>query len=356
MRKTPFVNILIVTLLAAMTAFISACTPAKSTPQNTTIKPVKLYQVPGISAAGYDAFLAEVDAGERSQLSFQVPGVINKLQVRDGQRVKKDQLLAILDPSDYQLAVDARQAQYDLAKTRYLRNQQLHSKKLISTDTLDQSETAFKAADANLKEAKTELSYTRLKAPFDGVVSITFVKAHQFVAAKTPILNIINNDQLDITFSIPVPYVETMGVNTLQKKKFAVVFDLYNAMMVPAQFKEISTQADPETNSYTTTVTILRPNGINILTGMTGQVLTANTLKGNPLQLPDESWIDKQADKGKVWRYNQQSNTVKAVEVQLNESGAIISGLVEGDLIVTAGAKDLTEGQTVRAWKREGGI
>ena len=356
MHKSNFVNRLRIALLAAMTVFISACAPAESTPQSSTIKPVKLYQVPGISAAGYDAFLAEVDAGERSQLSFQVPGVINKLPVRDGQRVKKDQLLASLDPGDYQLAVDARQTQYDLAKTRYFRNQQLHSKKLISSDTLDQSETAFKAADANLKEAQTDLSHTRLKAPFDGVVSISFVKAHQFVAAKTPILNIINNDQLDITFSIPVPYAETMGVNTLQKKKFAVVFDLYNAMMVPAQFKEISTQADPETNSYITTVTILRPDGINILTGMTGQVLTANTLKSNPLQLPDESWIDKQADKGKVWRYQQQSSTVEAVEVQINESGAVISGLVEGDLIVIAGAKDLKEGQTVRAWKREGGI
>ena len=317
---------------------------------------MKLYRVLSIASSGYDAFWAEVDAGNRSQLSFQVPGVIDRLQVRDGQRVKKGQILASLDPTDYQLIVDASQAQYDLAETRYLRNKQLHSKKLVSTDTLDRSETAFKAAAANLEEAKTDLAYTRLKAPFDGVVSISFVKAHQFVAAKTPILNIINNDQLDITISIPVPYVDAIGVNTLKQKKFVVVFDLYNSMMVPAKFKELSTQADADTNSYSATVTILRPNGINILTGMTGQVLIANTLKSSPVLLPDEAWIEQQADKGKVWRYNQQTSTVEAMEVQLNESGAITGGLTEGDLIVIAGAKDLKEGQTVRAWEREGGI
>lgn len=356
MHKKTFVNILIVALLAATAAFINGCSPANSEPQNSTIKPVKLYKIPNISSAGYDAFWAEVDAGDRSQLSFQVPGVIDKLQVRDGQRIKKGQVLASLDPIDYQLAVDASQAQYDLAETIYLRNKQLYTRKLISTDTLDRSETAFKAADANLEEAKTDLDHTQLKAPFAGVVSISFVKAHQFVAAKTPILNIINNDLLDITISIPVPYVDSIGVDTLKQKQFVVVFDFYSSMIVPAQFKEMSTQADSETNSYSATVTILRPNGINILTGMTGQVLIANTLKSNPLQLPDEAWIEKQTDKGKVWRYNQQTSTLEAVEVQLNESGAIIGGLTEGELIVIAGAKDLKQDQTVRAWEREGGI
>ena len=356
MHKNPFVHILLVALLAGGTAFINGCSPAQSEPQNTAIKPVKLYEVEKSAATGYDAFWAEIDAGNRSQLSFQVPGMIEKLQVRDGQRVKKGQILASLDAVDYQLAVDASQAQYDLAQTRYLRNQQLYGKKLVSTDTLDRSETAFKAADASLEEAKTDLSYTQLKAPFDGLISISFVKAHQFVAAKMPILNIINNDQLDITISIPVPYVDSIGVENLQQKQFLVVFDLYNNMKVPAHFKEMSTQAETDTNSYSATVTILRPQGINILTGMTGQVLIGNTITKNPLQLPNEAWIQKLPEQGKLWRYNPQTQTVQAIQVQLNDAGAIISGLHSGDLIVIAGAKDLQQNQTVRPWKREGGI
>lgn len=356
MYKNNFIYISMVVLLTATTAFISGCSPANSEIQDTAVKPVKLFEVPSISADGYDSFLAEVDAGNRSQLSFQIPGMIDKLHAKDGEKIKKGQILASLDPTDYQLAVDASQAQYDLAETIYQRDKQLYTKRLISTDMLDRSETAFKAAEANLKEAKTDLSFTQLKAPFDGVVSISFAKAHQFVNAKMPILNIINNDQLDITISIPVPYVDAIGVESLKNKKFIVVFDIYSTMVVPAAFKEMSTQADSDTNSYSTTVTILRPDSINILTGMTGQVLVANTFKSTPLQLPNDAWIEKQAETGKVWRYSQQSNIVEAVEVQLNETGGIISGLSEGDLIVIAGAKDLKDGQIVRAWEREGGI
>lgn len=356
MHKNPFVHILMVALLTVVTVFINGCSPAKSESQSTSIKPVKLYEVENTAATGYDAFWAEVDAGNRSQLSFQVPGVIEKLKVKDGDHVEKGQVLASLDPIDYQLAVDASQAQYDLAKTRYLRNQQLYQKKLVSTDALDRSETAFKAANANLEEAKTDLSYTQLKAPFDGLISISFVKAHQFVAAKMPILNVINNDQLDITISIPIPYVDSVGINALKNKQFLVDFDLYNDIKVPAKFKEMSTQAEADTNSYRATVTILRPQGINILTGMTGQVLISNTSIKNYLQLPAEAWIQKSSGQGELWRYNPQTHTVQAVEVQLNKTGAIISGLNGGDLIVIAGAKDLQQNQTVRAWKREGGI
>lgn len=357
MQKTNFAKLTIaVALLTILMLSTTGCSPANSEQQINIIKPVKLYEVPHIDSNSYDAFLAEVDAGSRAQLSFKVAGVIEKLQVRDGQKVKKGEVLVSLDPTDYQLAVDARQTQYDLVKTRFSRSKKLHDKKLLSTDTFEQSETAFKAASANLKEAKVDLQDSKLKAPFDGLVSLSFVKEHQFVAAKTAILNIINNDKLDINISLPVPYVDALGVNVLKDKKFMVVFDFHSAMMYPAQFKEISTEADPATNTYKATVTIDRPSGSNLLTGMTGQVLIANTLKSNPLLLPEGAWISKQAAQGRLWRYNKENKTVTAIDVTINKLGAVVDGLSEGDLIVTAGAKDLKQDQSVQAWKREAGI
>lgn len=357
MQKHIFAKLVIaVALLTAVFLSTTGCSPANSEQQITIVKPVKLYEVPYIDSNSYDAFLAEVDAGSRAQLSFKVAGVIETLQVRDGQKVKQGEVLVSLDPTDYQLAVDTIQTQYDLVKTRFLRNKKLHDKKLLSTDTLEQSETAFKAATANLEEAKVDLKDSKIKAPFDGLVSLSFVKAHQFVAAKTAILNIINNDQLDINISLPVPYVDNLGVNILKEKKFMVVFDFHSAMMHSAKFKEISTEADSATNTYKATVTIERPSGTNLLTGMTGQVLIANTLNSNPLLLPEGAWISKQTAQGKLWRYNKENKTVSAIDVTINELGAVIDGLSEGDLIVTAGAKDLKQDQSVQAWKREAGI
>ncbi|WCE31619.1 efflux RND transporter periplasmic adaptor subunit [Vibrio sp. SCSIO 43137] len=356
MKDRAFVTVYKVALLAASGLFLAGCFPAKSEVQEEVVKPVKLLQVPDLRASQFDSFLAEVDAGERSQLSFQVPGVIKTFDIREGEKVEKGQLLAELDPNDYQLAVDAAQAQYDLAETRFERNKQLFSKKLISADTFDQSETAFKTADATLQQAITDLGYTKITAPYSGIVSLSFVKTHQYVGAKQQILNIINNDQLDIDISLPVPYVKEVGVITLPEKEYAVVFDVHNSIAIPARFKEMSTQPDADTNSYSATVSILRPDSLNILTGMTGQVLIRNEKAQTGLMLPEDAWISKQGNKGKVWRFVKETNSVVETELELDQFGAVISGLNSGDMVVIAGAKDLHEGQVVRAWTREGGI
>jgi len=89
-----------------------------------------------------------------------------------------------------QLALNAAQAQYSLAKTEWQRAKQLYAKKLISADSYDQQETQYKAALAN-------------HAPFDGVVSYTYVKPHQLVAEKQEILNLIDNRVLDVSFALP---------------------------------------------------------------------------------------------------------------------------------------------------------
>jgi RND family efflux transporter MFP subunit len=356
--KKAFVTGLTLTLVMAASAVITGCGQANSEPgvQSEVIKPVKLYQVPLNLGENYDSFLAEVDAGERSQLSFQVPGAIEKLNVRQGVRVKKNQVLAELDDSDYQLAVDAAQAQYELAITRYKRDKQLFEKKLISTDAFDQSETSFKSANANLEAVKADLGYTKIKAPFDGLISQRFVETHQFVGANQPIFNIINNDRLDINISLPVPYVEKTGIRELPEKEFSVVFDIQSSVFVPARFKEMSTQPEPDTNSFNATVTIERPSHLNILTGMTGEVFIANQGQQERIELPDNAWVSTQADQGTVWKFDANTNTVSLLTVTLDQSGSVISGLKPGDRVVIAGTDDLHEGQTVKAWQREGGI
>lgn len=355
-NKKGLVTMFKLALVTGAWVFLAGCEQANSETQEDVIKPVKLYQVPNITDAGYDVFLAEVDAGDRSQLSFQVPGVIETLGVKEGQKVAEGEVLAVLDDKDYQLAVDASQAQYDLAKTRLERNKQLFKKKLISADVFDQSETAFKAADANLEESKTDLQYTQITAPFNGVVSLKFVQPFQYVSSKQPVLNIINNENLDINIVIPVPYIEKAGIHNLPSREYAVIFDIHNTVVVPAAFKEMSTQPNVDTNSYSATITIVRPESLNILTGMTGQVLITNNRKENMLSIPDEAWISRETEKGKVWKFNPSEQSVESIAVELNEFGAVVSGLKAGDQIVVAGAKNLKEGQIVRAWTREGGI
>ncbi|MGY3571665.1 efflux RND transporter periplasmic adaptor subunit [Vibrio paucivorans] len=342
--------------VAAFSLVLAGCNKANSEMTNPVIKPVKLVEVPDLQAQQLDSFIAKIDATERAALSFQVPGEIETIEVQMGEPVSKGMVLAKLDPTDYQLAVDARQAEYDLAETQLKRAQQLMKKKLISRDSFDQAETSYKAAKVALHQAKTDLQYTVITAPFDGVVSLSFAKAHEVVAANQPVLNVIDNSVMDVTFTIPVSYTEIYGLDMIRNGQLSVSMDSHRQYVIPAQFKEVSTQPDMDTNSYTASVTIQRPEELNLLSGMSGQVKLVNTQEPNHYRLADSAWVEKQVQSGVVMRFDPQTQLVNRVEVAIDEHGNVVSGIEKGDLLVEAGVANLMDGQQVKAWTREAGI
>ncbi len=357
MRKQTIKHTLIGAVVTlSLSTLLTGCNKAISEPAEPLIKPVKLLAVKDLTVDDSDAFLARIDATYRAQLSFQVGGEVEKLLVRMGQGVEKGEVLATLDPKDLQLALDAAQAQYALAKTQWERAKSLYSKKLISTDSYDQKETQYKAALASFEQAKTDLSYTKIQAPFDGVVSYTYVKPYQVVGEKQEILNLIDNTTLDVSFTLPVSYAESVSLSALKNAEMWVTMDSELSKRIPGKFKEISTQPNIDTNSYEAIVTITRPTDRNLLTGMTGQVHIAKQNKSNAMTLPTSAWVNKQESQGEVWVMDSSTQQVSKVTLSLNESGAIESGLDNNDYVVIAGVERLVEGQVVKAWIREEGI
>lgn len=357
MRKQTIKHTLIGAVVTlSLSTLLTGCNKAISEPAEPLIKPVKLLAVKDLTVDDSDAFLARIDATYRAQLSFQVSGEVEKLLVRMGQGVEKGEVLATLDPKDLQLALDAAQAQYALAKTQWERAKSLYSKKLISTDSYDQKETQYKAALASFEQAKTDLSYTKIQAPFDGVVSYTYVKPYQVVGEKQEILNLIDNTTLDVSFTLPVSYAESVSLFALKNAEMWVTMDSEPSKRIPGKFKEISTQPNIDTNSYEAIVTITRPTDRNLLTGMTGQVHIAKQNKSNAMTLPTSAWVNKQESQGEVWVMDSSTQQVNKVTLSLNESGAIESGLDNNDYVVIAGVERLVEGQVVKAWIREEGI
>lgn len=342
--------------VSALAIAIAGCNQANSEISEPVIKPVKLFQIPAQTASEYDSFIANIDATDRATLSFQVAGEISQINVKMGSAVEKGQVIATLDPTDYQLAYDAKLAEYNLAKTAYARAEQLYKKKLVSTDMFDQTETQYKAAGAALEQAKTDLDYTQIKAPFDGVVSITFGKENQIVGANQPVMNVIDNHELDVVLTIPVSYAERYGLKHIEHSEFSVVMDSHRELSIPAKFKEISTQPDADTNSYKASLTFLRPETINLLPGMTGQVRLHNSEQSAPLSIAPTAWVSKQTGKGQLYLFNTETQTISLVDVVLDDDGNVTSGINRGDLIVEAGVEKLLPGQQVKAWTQEGGI
>ncbi len=344
--------------VAALLMLLNGCSPAQ--PEQSTVKnvrPVKLADVPASYAAQNHNFVAQVRATERAQLAFQVSGELEEMPVRMGARVTKGQLLAQLDPVDYQLAVAARQAEFSLANVHFQRALSLHEKQLISDDEFDQSETSLAAARTALEQARTDLGYTHLYAPFDGVISLVYVKAFQNVAANQPILNIQGRNSFDVLFSLPVHLTKALSLERLKKGKYSVHLSHFDGLELPAFFREISTQPDPDTNSYTVTLTVSMPKDLNIVPGMSGKVRFEGERGSEaPLVLGADAFVTREGDLAQLWRVDKSTNHIEAVIVEVDAKGRVLSGLEAGDRIVVAGADQLTAGQQIKAWEREGGI
>ncbi|MGF1754085.1 efflux RND transporter periplasmic adaptor subunit [Vibrio makurazakiensis] len=335
---------------------IAGCNNVQSEETEHIIKPVKLFEIPQQTDIELDSFIAKIDATDRAALSFQVGGEIETFSVRMGQEVKKGELLAVLDSTDFRIAVDAAKAKFDLAHSQYQQASELYEKKLVSTDYFDQALNSFTAAEVELDQAKTNLSYTNLVAPFDGVVSMVFGKQYQLIAEKQPVLNILNHKQMDVTFSIPLSKLEDRSIEELINSNMWVVMDSHRATRIPTRFKEISTQPDEDTNSYQAVVSIEKPSDINLLSGMTAQVEVQRHKSESGIDIVNSAWVSKGDNQGELWRYNPTSQVISKVQVMLNQNGNVIAGLSAGDLIVEAGVDVLMDGQQVKAWLREGGI
>ena len=164
-------------------------------------QPVKLQVVDG-GAGALRHYPGKVVATEGSELAFRVSGQLERFPVRAGEQVKKGQLLAALDPSDFRNQLADRQAQYDLAESQYQRGISLRDRGVISEAQFDEIEAKRRQAQAALSLARDNVNYTRLKAPYGGTVARTEVENYQFVQAKQPILYLQGDKNIDIEFAV----------------------------------------------------------------------------------------------------------------------------------------------------------
>ena len=169
----------------------------------------------------------EVEAGERSEQAFRVAGELVKLSAKAGMKVKQGQLLAQLDSSDLQLRVDEQQARFDLTQVQYNRTEKLVKQQLIPVSDFDTAKSNLLAATAALRLAKANLSYTALRAPFDGAVSQLNVKNHDNIRQNEVILIIQAIDNIDITFQLSDNSISKLKKKSNKKAHPKVVFDTY---------------------------------------------------------------------------------------------------------------------------------
>ena len=146
----------------------TACSHTRQ--ESSRLQTVKTDTVISAAEQSILQYPGKVKAAEDASLSFRVSGTIRRIYVKDGARVRKGQLLADLDPTDYQIQLDATEAEYLQVKSEAERVMALYKDGGTTPAANDKAEYGLKQITAKYNHHKDQLSYTRLCAPFDGYI------------------------------------------------------------------------------------------------------------------------------------------------------------------------------------------
>ncbi len=354
-------------LMSSVFLLLTACTEqAAQSDVEQVVRPVKLFNINSNSDQAIRSFPAEVVANQGSYLAFRVNGELLEFPALAGQHVEKGELLAKLDPEDFELQYEERKARFELAESQLERVQKLFDRSIASQSELDQAIANKQVAESAMKIAKTNLDNSELRAPFAGTVAKVFVKNFENIQAKQNILRLETRDLMDVVIQIPEKLIARIDKDVQYQPE--VVFDGYPDKSYQLTIKEFDTQADPTTLTYKVVFSLPVPEDFNLLAGMTGRVdidLSKITSSQSAYTLlPVEAVFSEPTEpEGKnsyVWVFDENSGQVhkQAVKVgQLHRDGIeVLSGIEKGQTVVAAGVHFLEEGMKVRPWQKERGL
>jgi RND family efflux transporter MFP subunit len=314
-------------------------------------RPIKLQTVSVGDNQTFRTFPAVVEAGDKAVLAFRVSGQLSSVDVKPGTDVKRGQTLATLNQDEFLLLVEQAQANYELAYVQFKRDEELRKTNVVSELDYDTSKAALKQAKAALSKQQSNLGYATLVAPYDGTLSLSLIENYEYVMMKEPVLHIQSAGIINVTFQLPEHLFSRFQGQYDQNP--SVIFDTIPGETYPAQFKEIDTEADKKTSSYTVTLSMERPTGKNILPGMAGAVKVLIP-QGN-LGAISKRAIMQDGDAMYVWLVDK-DGIVHKTQVELDDKRHVIKGLNDGDSIAMSGINELQEGQKVREWIKERGL
>jgi RND family efflux transporter MFP subunit len=350
-------------------AVLLAGCPAEPPEAPEAVRPVKAYQIPQPGEQVTRSFPGRAIAHNEVDLAFRVAGQLIELPNElIGRQYKQGELIARLDPRDYEVKVDDTQGKLQHAQASARRAQSDYQRELnifkeepgaTSKTAVENKLAARDAANADVRSlrasldaAKDELRYTHLNAPFDGAVTAKYVDNFQDVRAKEKIVRLLDNSRIEMVVNIPENRISDVS----NVKDITVTFDSFPDSPVPAEVFEVGTEASLTTRTYPVTLIMNQPEGFTILAGMAGRArgLMKQVADADPggVQVPVGAvFTPETEDTNYVWVIDEQTGVVRQQAVVTGELARegiqVLEGLSPGDWIATAGVYTLREGQRV---------
>jgi RND family efflux transporter MFP subunit len=361
MKFNQITKYLFVTLMSI--GLLSACDKAINIEPKPQLRPVRTLVVKTVDVNQTLEFTAVVDAVNRADLSFKISGALTDFLVKQGDKVKKGDVIAKLDDTDLLIYLAEAQAHYDKAIADLSRAKNLVKTNYISASEFDQIRTSAQSAKAQLDGANNNLTYSTLRASFDGIIAKVYSKNYQEINAKEPIVRLHDLSQIQLIVNVPESIMIHLQKNSAQGEVNAK-FNSIKHHKFPLQFSEVSTLADEHSKTYEVIFTMDALAGYVILPGMTASVSAQVALSNHDVQIQPSFYLpsntvlkDIQGNYvfvvnkhdvgvGKVTRKSVVIGNITAQGIEVYTSE--MSGLKSGDHVVSAGMSKVTSGTLVK--------
>lgn len=355
-------------LLAAL-SLLGCERPLPEAPDQV-LRPVQVQRVVSRPTTSVRDFVGRLDAAQTVDLAFEVDGEMTELPILEGQSVAAGALVAALDPTRFELALREASIELRLAELELERRQTLLAQRATSVAEVDAARARFELAEVRLAQARERLADTRITAPFDAVVARRHLDIGTRVRIGDGVARLADLSELRVVVSLPEDLLAHLTTDAWASMRVSAGFRGLPDQRFELQYLEHAAEANAVAQTFDVTFTLPRPQGVQLLPGMTAVVYVET--RSSPQQaaavaeftVPTAALVSAPDGGFEVWILDPESGRVQRRAVTVTEARVssddastgigIASGIAEGEWVVVAGASQLQDGMQVRPVDADG--
>lgn len=273
----------------------------------------------------------------------EVSGRVVRLNFKDGERVRKGQLLVQFDDQLQQAQVKQSQAELSIARANHKRNEELLAQNFVSQRSLDESAANLEVAQAKLALAQATAERLRIIAPFDGIAGIRNVNVGDYLKDGTDIVNLEDIDTVYVDYRLPERYQTQVKAG----QRVTVELDALPGRSFEARVQAVDPLIDANGRSIGVRASISNQK-LQLRPGMFARVSTLFGVRERARVVPEEAIVPQGGRQFVIKLVPGPDNDTLVsrrveVKVGIRRPGQveIVEGLQEGDTVVTAGQQRL---------------
>ncbi len=351
-------------LLVLIALMLSGCDSKEE--KGEAIRPVFYQEVGNDNIQNVRSFSGVTQSATEAKLSFKVGGSIEYVAVDMGDTMKRGDIIARLDDTDYRInynkaeaSLKSAEAQLAAAKSAFLRIENLYVNNNVSLNEYEKAKTQFDSAEtmvkttsSQLSAAQNQLNYTVLRAPFDGVVSSVMAKENEMTGTGHPIVVFATVNKLEVRTAVPENIIGqisrgqdvTVRLSTFPEKTFqGIISELSPGIPNVSTYPVIVQLAEPASRLFpgmisTVEIPLTREDSLE------SRIMIATDAVGHD-HSGDFVFVASKSNESDIYVAKKRNVTLGALRADGYE---IINGLNKNEMVITAGLSFLYDGRKVK--------